>query len=155
MFEYQSLPTTTSGFVDSMEELFDLIEADNFYPFPEDISKVNSQPSDDDAKETLNFKEWIIQDDFACKIRPPKLCEFLRLLLSNSRYVSYASWLNENEGLFKIHQPMQIADLWGKIKGRKTTGVMDYDTFARGIRSQYKLGIMIKTYRKYTYRFAQ
>jgi hypothetical protein len=110
---------------------------------------------DDDNEEPLDLKEWMIQDDLSSKTRLPKLYEFLHLLLNNTRYVSYASWLNKNDGLFKVHRPIQVAYLWRKVKARKTVGLMDYDNFARGIRYYYKIGTMIQTYRKHTYRFAQ
>ena len=105
-------------------------------------------------EESSDVDDLIIQDILSRKIRPPKLQEFLRLLLNNERYSSYASWLNKNTGLFKIHKHIKVASLWRRIKARKTTGSLNYDTFARSIRSYYKPGIMCKTHIKHTYRFA-
>jgi hypothetical protein len=68
-------------------------------------------------------------------------------------YSSYISWLNKDQGLCKIHQPDQVAILWGKVKNRKTIGIMNYEVFARGIRFYYKSGLMIKTNKKHTLRF--
>jgi len=205
MFKDQLLPTYLSAPVNSMEELFDFIETDNFYPFIpnssmnqtttyltlmqkfdndqnrvsfqinpdeiiglEDMSTVSSSDdsesssecvnlptSDDEDKQYFDLNEWMIQDRISRKLRPLKLYEFLRLLLNNPRYVSYASWLNKNEGLFKIHRPSEVACLWKKTKIRKAGGSMDYYTFARGIRYYYKTGAMIKTRTRHTYCFAR
>jgi hypothetical protein len=205
MFENQSMQRHLSTPVNSMEELFDFIETDNFYPFisnsqqdpmttyltpmekfhqdqdmvPYQVSSREVMGSDDvstmscsddsesssesaqsqspvnEDKEYFDISEWLIQDHVSRKVRPPKLYEFLRLLLNNPRYVSYASWINKNEGLFKIHRPSEVACLWKNIKVRRTLGSMDYDTFARGIRYYYKSGAMIKTRTRHTYCFAR
>jgi hypothetical protein len=221
MFENQSLSTDSSGTVNSMQELFDFIDTNDFYPFisksprnhdnelEEDAIKriytdlitvktriddqnmfffpinidetigseinfsgdtisvntfdhsksssasINPRSLDNDETESFNPKDWMIQDSLTYKLRPPKLYEFLRLLLDNPRYISYASWIKKNDGLFKIHRPIQVAYLWKQVKVRKSNGSMDYDTFARGIRYYYKSGTMIKTRTKHTYCFAR
>jgi len=98
--------------------------------------------------------EWLIRDTNTNRIRPPKLIEFLHLLLNNLRYLSYISWLNKNEGLFQIHDPEQVAHLWSQVKSRHTNNSMTFETFSRGIRYYYKNGSMLPTHTKYTYRFA-
>ncbi|CAF4265792.1 unnamed protein product [Rotaria sp. Silwood2] len=112
---------------------------------------------DENNNDTICFNpnEWTIQDPSLSKRRPPKLCEFLHLLLNNSRYTSYASWINQYEGLFKIHEPAEVANLWKKVKLRQTQRLMNYHTFSRSIRYYYKSGSMVQTHRKHTYRFAQ
>jgi hypothetical protein len=221
MFKSQSRTVSSFMSVNTMQELFDLIEADDFYPFtsdssidlhnesaqreikriytelrtveeisydqnilfyPVDITRtedigmkisddstgtntsedsgsspesITPQSLDYDDTEFFDSTEWMVRDNSSYKIRPPKLYEFLRLLLDNSRYISYASWVNDREGLFKIHKPIQVAYLWKQVKVRKTNGCMDYDTFARGIRYYYKSGTMIKTHTKHTYCFAR
>jgi hypothetical protein len=206
MFESPQIPKDSCNTINSMEELFDFIEASIFYPFfsnspinydneledlikriyinlttdgkftndkiigSENTTNVNisddsespatstspqSSDNDDDDGEPFDLEEWMIQDSSSSKIRPPKLYEFLRLLLDKPNYISYASWANKNEGLFTIHKPIQVALLWKKVKARKTNGLMDYDTFARGIRYYYRSGTMIKTHTKHTYCFAR
>ncbi|CAF5056380.1 unnamed protein product, partial [Rotaria sp. Silwood1] len=107
-----------------------------------------------DDTEFFNPKEWTMEDPSSSKVRPPRLFDFLCLLLNNLRYASYASWIKKDEGLFKIHNPAKVASLWKKVKLRQTHGLMSYDTFSRAIRYYYKSGLMIKTHRKHTYRFA-
>ncbi|CAF2346200.1 unnamed protein product [Rotaria sp. Silwood2] len=119
------------------------------------IGKTSSPLNENNADAgCFNDDEWIIEDSASLKMRPPKLCEFLHLLLNNPRYASYTSWVNNNEDLFKIHNPAKVASLWRKIKLRRTHRPMDYETFSRGIRYYYKSGLMIKTHRRHTYRFA-
>ncbi|CAF1305587.1 unnamed protein product [Rotaria magnacalcarata] len=98
---------------------------------------------------------FLINDTAASKIRPPKLCEFLLLILSNPIYHSYASWTNEDSGVFKIHEPEKLASLWRRVKVRQTSGLMDYETFSRSIRYYYKSGLMLQTHKRHTYRFAK
>ena len=94
--------------------------------------------------------EWKINDSRSGKLRAPRQNEFVLLLLAKERYSSYVSWIDEDQGLCRVHQPENVAALWNKVKKRCTTGLMDYDTFARGIRIYYKSGLMLKTYRKHT-----
>ncbi|UJR27357.1 hypothetical protein I4U23_008649 [Adineta vaga] len=118
-------------------------------------SDIKTEPKSCDDSIELYFdpKEWFINDSTTGKLRAPRQNEFLYFLLEDSRYSSYLSWLDRIEGLFKIHQPDRVVQLWTKVKNRQTNGTMDYDTFARGLRYYYQLGIMIKTHRKYTFRF--
>jgi hypothetical protein len=112
-----------------------------------------TQSNNDSVGLPFNPKEWLINDSITGKLRPPRQNEFLYHLLEDSRYSSYLCWLDRNQGLFKIHEPDQVTTLWTKVKNRQTTGIMDYDTFARGIRYYYKSGSMMKTHKKYTFRF--
>ncbi|CAF2346183.1 unnamed protein product [Rotaria sp. Silwood2] len=111
------------------------------------------QPNDDSNEFSVNPKEWLIIDPTSRRRRAPRQNEFLYLLLDRPYYSSYLTWLNKNEGLFKIHAPEQVAKLWSKVKNRKTNGTMNYDKFARGLRFYYKSGSMIKTHKKHTFRF--
>jgi len=102
---------------------------------------------------SINLKDWLITDPISRKLRAPRQNEFLLLLLERPSYSSYISWLDKDQGLCKIHQPDQVATLWGKIKNRQTMGIMNYEIFARGIRFHYKSGLMIKTNKKHVIRF--
>lgn len=97
--------------------------------------------------------EWQIMDLSTGKFRSPRQHEFLRLLLRNSRYKSFLSWVEEKKGIFQIHRPDEVAKLWQLVKSRHTEKPMDYNTFARGIRHYYQNQTMIKTNRKYTFQF--
>jgi hypothetical protein len=110
---------------------------------------------DDDVDQRLDLQEWIVVDGSSKKLRPPKLYEFLRLLLNNPRYSSYIAWSDEEKGVFKIKRPALVANLWKQVKVRKSNGCMDYDTFARGIRYYYKSKLMVKTNTRHTYCFAR
>ena len=98
-------------------------------------------------------QDWLVIDRRTAKLRLPRQSEFLRLMLHNPRYSSYASWSDQAAGMFKILEPERVAALWQQVKVRRTKGTMNYDQFARGIRFYYLSGSMIKTHRKYTFRF--
>lgn len=99
--------------------------------------------------------DWIVYDRLTGKGRPPRQNEYLFLILNNPRYSNYVEWIDQKNGLFKIQEPGCVAALWQRVKNRRTQGIMDYDTFARGIRYYYKTGAMTKTHKKYTFKFNQ
>ncbi|CAF0980434.1 unnamed protein product [Rotaria sp. Silwood1] len=112
----------------------------------------NSLKNTDDIY--FNSFEWHIKDTLTGKLRSPKLDEFLHLLLNNSRYISYASWLNKATGLFEIHNPTNVIELWKRVKNRKSKCNLNYDKFSRSIRYYYNKGTMIATHKRHTYCFA-
>jgi hypothetical protein len=101
-----------------------------------------------------NRKEWMVTDKNSRRRRPPRLYEFLILLLLKPHYASYASYTNESQGIFQIHLPDMVADLWQQIKNRQSNLDMTYDKFARAIRWYYKSDIMRKTNTRYTFQFS-
>lgn len=102
----------------------------------------------------INPKEWLVKDSNSKRARPPRLFEFLLLLLQKYHYRSYASYKNRAEGIFEIHEPEKVANLWQHVKNRQSNQNMTYDKFARAIRWYYKDGIMKKTNSRYTFQFA-
>lgn len=166
-------PVASDGSWDEekMQQIFDdfhLMEDLRLSPYSSDLSSGSSpfstpQSSPQDAAmpspdspcdESFDSNEWLIYDESTGKARPPKLLEFLHLLLDNPRYRSYAAWLNKESGVFRIYRPDNVTSLWRQVKLRRTNGSMNYDTFARGIRYYYKSGSMLKTHTKHTYCFA-
>lgn len=112
-----------------------------------------SDDDQDEVEEPFDLKEWMVEDPVTFRLRRPKLSEFLWLLLNNPRYHAYACWVNINEGTFKLRKPARVVSLWEQVKVRRTKRTMDFDTFSRAIRCQYKSGLMVKTHKKHTYRF--
>jgi hypothetical protein len=147
--ENQSIDATSSNkYIHSHENVKNRETNDH-----ELLSSLYPISTDDFNELSFDPKEWLITDTITGRDRPPRQNEFLLLLLENSYYSSYLSWLNKNEGLFKIHKPERIAILWTRVKNRQTNGIMNYKTFARGIRYYYQSGSMIKTNKKHTFRF--
>lgn len=101
-----------------------------------------------------NPKEWLIVDPASRRQRPPRLYEFLILLLHKPQYASYASYKDQNRGIFEISQPDKVAHLWEQVKNRQAIHKMTYDKFARAIRWYYKTDIMTKTNARYTFQFS-
>ncbi|CAF3377574.1 unnamed protein product [Rotaria sp. Silwood2] len=116
-------------------------------------SSVDEQSSTCEPHIIFEPNEWVVFYSSFGHHRPPRLLEFLRLLLDKTHYASYASYTNRSVGMFKIHKPNEVAALWEKVKSRQSTQRMTYDKFARAIRWYYKSGIMIKTKLSYTFQF--
>jgi hypothetical protein len=98
--------------------------------------------------------EWLVTDRISRRLRPPRLYEFLYLLLQKPSYASYASYKDKSQGIFRVHEPEKIAELWQQIKSRQSNQKMTYDNFARAIRWYYKNDIMKKTNTRYTFQFS-
>ncbi|CAF0780858.1 unnamed protein product [Adineta steineri] len=154
IYEDQSSQVTSNDECDNSNE--DISDNDTKQSLPlltHSNDEIQEQSDDDFNEIPFDAKEWFVHDATAGRVRPPRQNEFLYKILEDSRYSSSISWLDRNEGLFKIHDPKRVAELWTKVKCRQTSATMDYDTFSRGIRYYYKTGAMIKTYKKYTFRF--
>ncbi|CAF0748541.1 unnamed protein product [Rotaria sp. Silwood1] len=102
----------------------------------------------------LNRKEWLVEDSISKRQRSPRLFEFLILLLGKPQYKCYASFADRSKGIFQIHQPEKVAELWQAVKSRQSNQRMTYDKFARAIRWYYKSNIMQKTNTRYTFQFS-
>ncbi|UJR21489.1 hypothetical protein I4U23_024573 [Adineta vaga] len=96
-------------------------------------------PSENFYEVPFDRNEWLVSEPFSEK----------------PHYSSYITWINKKDGLFTILLPTEVARLWEKVKHRQTSKEMDYQTFSRGLRAYYTNGIMIKTYKKYTFCFNQ
>ena len=124
-------------------------------PRSKSSQNIVSTAEHNDLEIAFDPNEWLVTDSSTQKRRAPLLHEFLRLLLNNSRYQPYISWVNRGGGVFKMNQPIQVANLWKLVKRRRSQKSMDYNTLARGIRSYYDSGLMVPTRTKYTFRFAE
>lgn len=102
----------------------------------------------------MDRKEWMVQDSVTRRFRSPRLFEFLILLLRKPHYESYASFTDQLKGIFQIHRPDKVAELWQAVKSRQSNQKMTYDKFARAIRWYYKSNIMQKTNTRYTFQFS-
>jgi len=137
---------------DSTEE--DLVSSENIQPtsnliktVPQDIQTVSQDIP-------THPNEWLVRDRTSRRLRPPRLYEFLYLLLQKSSYASYASYTDKSQGIFQVHEPEKIADLWRQVKNRQSHQRITYDNFARSIRSYYETDIMKKTNTRYTFQFS-
>jgi len=134
------------------------VDMDQFFStylsMPEVTLESSSQNTDDSSDIPINPKDWMVFDQKTNRLRPPHLYEFLVLLLQRPEYSSYASWFKESPGLFEVHQPEKLADLWAHVKTRQANNPMTYDKLARAIRWYYPKEIMIKTNARYTFQFS-
>ena len=103
----------------------------------------------------VDLKIWTVTDTKTGRRRRPRLLEFLLLLLKNPDYQSFASFKDISKGVFEIHSPEEVANLWQQVKNRQSTQDMTYDKLARAVRWHYKDGSMVKTNTKYTFQFSR
>lgn len=112
---------------------------------------VNVVPNDTQ----LDQEEWQVRDERSQRLRSPKLLEFLVLCLKKPHYQSYVTFIDRSQGIFQVHEPDRMAELWGKVRNRQSQLKMTYDKLARGIRWYYPAGLMIKTNTRYTFQFSR
>ncbi len=123
-------------------------------PSSDESSLVVNPIKNDSHDIPIDPKEWLVTDQTTRRQRPPRLYEFLILLLHKLHYASYASYKDRALGLFEIYEPEKVADLWQHVKNRQSGQKMTYDKFARAIRWYYKTDIMKKTNARYTFQFS-
>jgi hypothetical protein len=118
------------------------------------LSSTVSESNDANDTVSINRSEWLITDSISNRPRSPRLYEFLILILKSFQYESYASFIDRAQGIFEIHQPGKVVQLWQQVKIRRSTRNMTYDKFARAIRWYYKSKIMLKTHTRFTFKFS-
>ena len=69
------------------------------------------------------------------------LWEFLFGLLEDDECSSVISWTNKREGIFTLHNPDELAKLWGTVKNRPN--MHKYKLF-RAMRNYYGKGMLRK-----------
>ena len=69
------------------------------------------------------------------------LWEFLFGLLEDDECGSIINWVNKDEGVFKLNNTEELAQLWGTVKNRPK---MDKNKLIRAIRTYYNRGVLKK-----------
>ncbi|XP_072171790.1 uncharacterized protein [Diadema setosum] len=110
-------------------------------------------------RRSVDLDDVFLMDDDAFETRKAAggdcrlLWDFLVQLLKNKTYTPYIRWEDQNQRVFRILDPVQIANLWGLQKNRTN---MTYEKLSRALRYYYKMGILQKEQgQKLTYRFLQ
>ena len=85
--------------------------------------KVSSSTDDDEDK-----SQWMIYDPITARQRRPLLYEFIRQLLDKDEYRHIAEYLDRNRGIFKLHEPKEVAKLWQRVKGRNSDASRSFVT---------------------------
>jgi len=80
-----------------------------------------------------------------------QLWEFVLRVLKNPLYNNILSWENQHDGIFHIHDPQALAELWGKHRNHEG---MNYDKMSRAMRYYYRRGILEPVRERLTYKFA-
>ncbi|CAF1178988.1 unnamed protein product [Rotaria sp. Silwood1] len=107
---------------------FDLDYSDIFmeksFTLSEDLQPTFNVVDNNSQNISIDPKEWLVMDKSSKRQRPPRLYEFLILLLENPYYAFYASYTNKAEGIFQIHEPENVANLWQQVKSRRSNQKM-------------------------------
>ncbi|CAF1238618.1 unnamed protein product [Didymodactylos carnosus] len=101
----------------------------------------------------VDIADWLVVDGTTKRKRRPYLHEFLRRLLDNPKCHDLATYIDPQKGIFKLHKPDTVADLWKYIKGRNSKKRMTYGNFSRGIRYYYPKEVMNAIPGQFTYCF--
>ncbi|BFZ04169.1 hypothetical protein BsWGS_07209 [Bradybaena similaris] len=88
-------------------------------------------------------------DEGVCRL----LWEFIYQLLQDDKWSELVSWESVDELTFRIQNPTNLADAWGKQKNRSN---MTYEKLSRALRYYYKMNIIKKVQgKRLTYKFLQ
>lgn len=79
-----------------------------------------SPPSSPSSPSNFNIKKFLVFDDTTGRERRPLLHEFIRLVLEHDEYSHIAEYIDRKQGIFKLHRPKDIAELWKQVKGRNS-----------------------------------
>ena len=87
----------------------------------------NSSPTSRSRKQSnispsspMNMRKLMVFDEVTGRERRPLLHEFLRLLLEREEYAHLIEYLDCKQGMFKIHKPKDVSELWKHVKGRNS-----------------------------------
>jgi len=79
-----------------------------------------SLPSSPLYSEHVDERKFHIVDQVTGRARRPYLHEYIRLLLENDEYSHIIQYVDRKQGIFKLHKPKEIADLWKRVKARNS-----------------------------------
>lgn len=68
----------------------------------------------------IDIRQFLVFDETTGRERRPLLHEFIRLILENDAYSDIAEYIDRKQGIFKLHKPRDVAELWKHVKGRNS-----------------------------------
>jgi hypothetical protein len=68
----------------------------------------------------IDIKKFMVFDETTGRERRPLLHEFIRLILENDEYSNIAEYIDRKRGIFKLHRPKDVSELWKHVKGRNS-----------------------------------
>jgi hypothetical protein len=89
----------------------------NFPLSPSSIDNINMSPP---SSPSIDIKKFLVFDETTGRERRPLLHEFIRLILENDEYSHIAQYIDRKQGIFKLHKPNDVSDLWKQVKGRNS-----------------------------------
>lgn len=94
--------------------------------YPLSPSSTMSPPNSPLQSRSIDIRKFLVFDEAAGRERRPLLHEFIRLLLENDEYSHIAEYTNRKQGIFKLHKPKDVSELWKHVKGRNSDNSKSY-----------------------------
>jgi hypothetical protein len=79
-----------------------------------------STPNSPSYSNKIDVRRFNFIDEATGRERRPFLYEFIRSLLDHDEFSHIASYVDRKHGVFKLHKPKEIAQLWKQVKGRNS-----------------------------------
>ncbi|CAF1534741.1 unnamed protein product [Adineta steineri] len=154
---YFSEQCTVASYVPNLSNILLQNVSSPLSPSSKDLRKKQKKSTSSSNSPThfnhMYGKCFSIFDNVMGRKRRPYLFEFCRLVLDNEEYSHLAQYIDRKQGIFKINNPTEIAELWKCVKGRNSDTPMTYDKVARALRYYYSSGVMHPSSGRYTFRF--
>jgi len=94
-----------------------------------DDCSLSPSSSDMSSPNPHNIKKFLVFDETTRRERRPLLHEFIRIVLEKDEYSHIAEYIDRKKGIFKLHQPKEVAELWKQVKGRNSdNGKLNFKT---------------------------
>ena len=91
--------------------------ASDMYKYQQSSLSPSNSPS---YSNKIDVRRFNFIDEATGRERRPFLYEFIRLLLDHDEFSHIASYVDRKQGVFKLHKPKEIAQLWKQVKGRNS-----------------------------------
>ena len=90
------------------------------------VSTHMSPPSSPLKSTSIDLNRFLVRDETTNRERRPLLHEFIRLILEYDEYSYMAEYVDRKLGIFKLHRPKDVSDLWKHVKGRNSDTSKSY-----------------------------
>lgn len=77
-------------------------------------------PIEEQYNSSTNLRKFFKYDPMTGRERRPLLHEFIRQLLESDEYSHMIEYIDRKRGIFKIHKPKVVSELWKHVKGRNS-----------------------------------
>lgn len=145
---HENMENTVKMFREAMEKTLTIKDSEE--ENNQDSESICSSSSSEKKLTATDSGTTITNPTSESTCRPILMWQFIKDLLNDPRNMSIVTWLNRDNGEFKIIDSGELARLWGKRKNRPA---MNFDKMSRSMRQYYKKKIMVKGNQRLVYQF--